>query len=94
MDVTGGEMVGRLLEDLHDVGVRFTLARVRTSVQETLRRLGLDEKIGPENVFLTVQQAADDFAAASREDADRPTPPPPSSRPQPGTGAGDEPTTR
>ncbi len=71
MDVTGGEMLGRLLEDLDEMGVRFTMARVRTSVRKTLRRLGLEEAIGPENIFMTVADAARSFDAAERvEDPD------------------------
>ena len=46
MDVTGGEAVGRLIDDLHDAGVALVMARVRTSLRMTLRRLGLEEKIG------------------------------------------------
>jgi SulP family sulfate permease len=64
MDVTGGEMVGRLLDDLDDTGVRFTMARLRTKVQMTLARLGLEERIGPENIFLTVADAARGFGGA------------------------------
>ena len=64
MDVTGGEMLGRLLEDLRELGVRFTLARVRTSVRKTIRRLGLEQAIGPENIFMTVADAARSFDAA------------------------------
>lgn len=65
MDVTGAEMVGRLLDDLQDLGVRFTMARVRTSLRLTLKSLGLEERVGEENIFLTVADAAQAF----RDDA-------------------------
>jgi len=61
MDVTGAEALGRVIEDLHDLDVDFTFARVRTSLQETLRRLGLEEKIGLDNFFLTVADATRNF---------------------------------
>jgi sulfate permease, SulP family len=61
MDVTGAEAVGRVIEDLHDLNVQLVLARVRTHVRQTLQTLGLEERIGPENFFLTVADATRDF---------------------------------
>jgi SulP family sulfate permease len=61
MDVTGAEALGRVIEDLRDLEVRLTLARVRTSLQQTLRRLGLEKEIGLDNFFLTVADATRDF---------------------------------
>jgi len=61
MDVTGAEALGRVIEDLHDLNVHLVLARVRTSVRQTLRTLGLEEEIGLENFFLTVADATRDF---------------------------------
>jgi SulP family sulfate permease len=61
MDVTGAEALGRVIEDLHDRGVHLVLARVRTPLRRTLQILGLEEKIRPENFFLTVADATRDF---------------------------------
>jgi SulP family sulfate permease len=61
MDVTGAEALGRVVEDLLDLGVHLVLARVRTPVRQTLQTLGLEEMIGPENFFLTVADATRDF---------------------------------
>jgi SulP family sulfate permease len=61
MDVTGAEALGRVIEDLHDLDAHLVLARVRTDVRRTLRILGLEDKIGPENFFLTVAGATRDF---------------------------------
>jgi hypothetical protein len=57
----GAEMVGRLLEDLQDLEVRFTMARVRTSLHVTLKSVALEERIGEENFFLTVSDATKAF---------------------------------
>jgi SulP family sulfate permease len=61
MDVTGAEALGRVIEDLHDRGVHLVLARVRTPLRRTLQILGLEERIRPENFFLTVADATRDF---------------------------------
>jgi SulP family sulfate permease len=61
MDVTGAEALGRVLEDLRDSGVHLVVARVRTSLRQTLQVLGLEDRIGPENFFLTVADATRDF---------------------------------
>jgi anti-anti-sigma regulatory factor len=47
MDVSGAEALGRVIEDLQDLGVPLVLARVRMHVRQTLQTLGLEEKIGP-----------------------------------------------
>jgi SulP family sulfate permease len=65
MDVTGAEALGRVIEDMHDLGVHLVLARVRMTVRQTLRTLGLEERIGRENFFLTVADATRDFTPAT-----------------------------
>lgn len=62
MDVTGAEALDRVIADLHDDGVRFTMARVRTSLRQTIEELGLEEKIGADNFFLRVADAASGFS--------------------------------
>jgi SulP family sulfate permease len=62
MDVTGAEILGRLLDDLDVLGVEFRMARVRTKMRRTLRSLGLEERIGPSNFFMTVSDAASAFS--------------------------------
>jgi sulfate permease, SulP family len=69
VDTTGVRMLSRLLDDLEPSGVRFAMARVRTSVRDMLRRTGLEERIGPDGFYLTVVEAATAF------DADRPSNP-------------------
>jgi sulfate permease, SulP family len=65
MDVTGAEALDRVIADLHDDGVRFMMARVRTSLRQTIEELGLEEKIGADNFFLRVSDAASGFPAVN-----------------------------
>jgi SulP family sulfate permease len=62
MDVTGAEALARVIDDLRDEGVRFTMARVRTSLRQTIEELGLEEKIEADNFFLRVADAASGFS--------------------------------
>jgi SulP family sulfate permease len=57
MDVTGAETLGELLDDLDERGIRLVLARVRTSLRTTLRRLGVEERLGSANIHLSVHGA-------------------------------------
>jgi SulP family sulfate permease len=59
LDTTGAQVMERLLDDLGSMGVRLSLARVRTHVREMLARTGLEEKIAAENIHPTVQLAVD-----------------------------------
>jgi sulfate permease, SulP family len=61
MDVTGAEALGRVSQEMRDLGVNLVLARLRTHVRQTLEILGLDTEIGSENIFLTVADATRDF---------------------------------
>ena len=62
MDVTGAEALDRVIADLHDDGIRLTMARVRTSLRQTIEELGLEEKIGRDNFFLQVADAASGYS--------------------------------
>jgi sulfate permease, SulP family len=62
MDITGAETVDELLDGLEERGVRLVLARTRTALRDTLRRLDLEERIGPENFHLRVRDAVAAFA--------------------------------
>jgi SulP family sulfate permease len=62
MDVTGAEALGTLLDDLEERGVRLVMARVRASLRTTMRRLGVEDRLGAENVHLSVRGAVRDIA--------------------------------
>src|SRR4051794_6498878 len=57
MDVTGAEALAALLDDLDARGTRLVLARVRTSLRTTLRRLDIEDRLGTENIHLSVRAA-------------------------------------
>lgn len=67
VDTTGARMLSRLLDDLEPSGVRFAMARVRTSVREMLRRTGVEERIGPDGFYMTVGEAATSFGTDGPE---------------------------
>ena len=75
MDITGAETLGALLDDLDERGIRLVLARVRTSLQTTLSRLGVEDRIGRGNIHLSVREAVDSASDASAV----------ATEPQPGT---------
>jgi sulfate permease, SulP family len=62
MDITGAETLDELLDDLDERGTRLVLARTRTALRDTLRRLDLEERIGPENFHLRVRDAVAAFS--------------------------------
>jgi SulP family sulfate permease len=66
MDITGAETLDELLDELDERGVRLVLARVRTSLRTTLRRLGYDERLGPDAFHLHIRDAAADFVRRNR----------------------------
>jgi SulP family sulfate permease len=66
IDTTGITMLGRLLDDLDEAGVRLTFARVRTNVRRLMARTGLEERIGADNFYLTVVEAGRAYASRHR----------------------------
>jgi SulP family sulfate permease len=61
LDTTGVVALERVAAELRKRGARFSMARVRTSVRELMRRTGLEDEIGPENFHLRVEGAARAF---------------------------------
>jgi SulP family sulfate permease len=57
MDVSGAETLAALLDDLDARGTRLVLARVRHRLRTTLQRLGVEERLGPSNIHLSVRDA-------------------------------------
>jgi SulP family sulfate permease len=61
LDVTGAEMLGSLLDWLVDHDVRIAFARVRTSLRDTMRAQGFEERIGTDHFYFRVLDAVDAF---------------------------------
>jgi sulfate permease, SulP family len=65
LDTTGIQMLERLLDDLDADGVVLAFARVRTAVLELMRDTGLEQRIGPANFHLRIEDAVGAFQARS-----------------------------
>jgi sulfate permease, SulP family len=77
MDVTGAETLDELIDALDERGNRLVLARVRTSLRTTLRRLGFEERLGRGSFHLRVRDAVGDFVCRSRAERGALEPPRP-----------------
>jgi SulP family sulfate permease len=75
IDVSGGEVLDALLDDLDQRGVDLVVARARTSAQAVLRRIGIAERLGGEGFHLRVADAADAFRRLA-DDRGAASPPP------------------
>jgi len=73
LDVTTGDMLATLVDDLQEHGVTLLLAQVKGPVRDRLRRTGLMERIGEANVHLSVAAGVVAFEATMP-----PVPPAPS----------------
>ena len=57
LDASGVDMLKNLLDRLHRNGVGISFANLKDNVLEVLRRTGLEEMIGKENIYPSVQIA-------------------------------------
>jgi MFS superfamily sulfate permease-like transporter len=57
VDTTGAAVLGEVREELGRKGVEFVLAEARAPVRAMLERTGLDEQIGRDRMFSTVESA-------------------------------------
>ena len=87
MDISGAETLTALLDDLDDRDVRLVLARVRSGLRKTLRRLDLEERLGAENIHLSVRDAVRAAVGHLQAPAD-PTPVPNHARADGSSGTG------
>jgi SulP family sulfate permease len=74
IDATAHEVLHELVDDLHERGVRFTVARAKERFRETLERSGLADEV--DAFYLEVDEAV----AAYRARTDRRDTPPPRGR--------------
>jgi SulP family sulfate permease len=63
VDSTGAAVLSDLADELHDRGVTLVLVRLKAAVAEYLARAGVMEKVGPERVYLEVDDAVAAFGA-------------------------------
>ncbi len=72
LDVTAAEGLESLRVELEEEGVVLAIAQAKAPLRELLRRTGLMESIGPENVHPTVGEAVRRFLALYPEAAGQP----------------------
>jgi len=65
IDVTGGEIVGELNEELAAAGVELAFAELKDPVRERLRRYGIEEAIGADRIFPTLGVAVAAYLEAT-----------------------------
>lgn len=57
IDATSAQILNELCDALDEAGVDLWLARVRTEIRDELEVSGLEERIGPDRIFLEVDDA-------------------------------------
>mgnify|MGYP001799517813 CR=1 FL=1 len=67
LDASAIESLDRLIESLHDQQIRIEMAALVGPVRDTLFRTGLIQKIGEENIFLTLNNAIEYSASPHRD---------------------------
>ena len=71
LDITGGEFLGRLVDDVQNEGIPFALAGLDAAVIEFAHRSGLLEQIGRENIYSTITQAVEAVRGSPFEERKR-----------------------
>lgn len=66
IDSSGEAVLRRLVEELRSAGVRVAFARIKGKVEDRLRRSGLYDRIGSDNVFPTSDAAWDALVGAEQ----------------------------
>ena len=62
IDVSGSEMLKRLICNLADAGVSVSIAGATLPVTEMLKNDGVSETLGKKRFFLTVNEAVNDLS--------------------------------
>jgi len=66
VDTTAADMIVKLQAELAGVGITLCLARVRDSVREMLRRMGVETAIGADHIYDSVTQGVQAFSRRYR----------------------------
>ena len=69
LDVPGADMLTELAEDLHRREVRLMLMHVITPVRQMLDKVGVINKIGPENLFIGPPEAVLEYLSSQSDAA-------------------------
>src|SRR5262249_31621396 len=61
IDVTGADVLARVIAELRQKGIAFKIARANRPLRETLTRIGLGEHLGQTTLFPSVHEAIEAF---------------------------------
>jgi len=61
LDSTGADQLARLQTELEAKGITFSFAEVKSSLQEVMRQTGIEEKIGTNNFFESIEDGVQEF---------------------------------
>jgi high affinity sulfate transporter 1 len=68
LDIASADMLTDLIGDLQSINIQVMLAQVRGAVRERMRKTGLMERVGQENIFLSVEGAVHAFQKAAAQE--------------------------
>ena len=63
LDVTGADMLEELYDELAEANIDMRFARVKGTVRQVVERAGLEEKIGADHFYSTIQAGVDAYSA-------------------------------
>lgn len=67
LDIASADMLDDLIGDLQSINIQVLLAQVRGAVRERMRKTGLMERVGEENIFFSVEGAVHAFEVAAAQ---------------------------
>jgi MFS superfamily sulfate permease-like transporter len=74
LDITAAEMLKELASELADDGIELLFARVHQTVREMMQRSGVEDAVGPDHIYPTIQDGVDDFLTRHPEAGGRDRP--------------------
>ncbi len=69
LDITAAEMLKELASELADDGIELLFARVHQTVREMMQRSGVEDAVGADHIYPTIQVGVVDFLARHPEAA-------------------------
>jgi high affinity sulfate transporter 1 len=61
LDSTGSDQLGRLQAELEDHGIEFSIAEAKNALRTTMRRSGLEDKIGADHFYESIEDGVQAF---------------------------------
>jgi SulP family sulfate permease len=67
LDITAAEMLKELASELADEGIELLFARVHQTVREMMHRSAVEDAIGLDHIYPSIQDGVDDFLSRHPE---------------------------